>query len=93
MSTTCSEQTVRQFVADWVRAHAKKSLSGTVLDGSVHFVAAGIIDSMAFVRLLMDAESEFGLELDFSELDPAEFLTIDGFARSVMQCAGHGPNA
>ena len=90
MSTICSEESVRQFVQDWVSGHAKKVSSDGTIDRSANFVAAGIIDSMAFVRLLMDTESEYGLHLDFSELDPSEFLTIDGFTKSVMDCFQNG---
>jgi acyl carrier protein len=77
-------------VRSWVIDRAKNLSSTGEIDGTTNFVASGIIDSMSFVKLLMDTESEFGLELDFSELDPSEFLTIDGFANCVMQCRNNG---
>ena len=92
MSTTCSEESVRQFVQGWVSDHAKKVSSDGTIDTSANFVATGIIDSMAFVRLLMDTESEYGFQLDFSELDPSEFLSVDGFAKCVMDCFQNGPS-
>ena len=84
MSTTYSTESVRQFVHNWVCGHAKKAAADGRIDPSVNFVASGIIDSMAFVRLLMDTESEYGFQLDFSELDPSEFLSIDGFTKCVI---------
>lgn len=90
MSIALSEESVRQHVRSWVTGRAKNSSSAGEIDGATNFVASGIIDSMSFVKLLMETESEFGLELDFSELDPTEFLTIDGFANCVMQCRNNG---
>jgi acyl carrier protein len=82
VKAACSEESVRHFVRDWVAANAKAGHAP--IEATANFVAAGIIDSMTFVRLLMDTEREFQLELDFSERDPAEFLSIDGFAACVM---------
>lgn len=84
MSNIHSEETVRQFIQEKIASLAKSPLSKDEIDTSANFVASGIIDSMAFVRLLMDTESELEVELDFSELDPSEFLSIDGFAKQVM---------
>jgi acyl carrier protein len=79
-----SEASVRQFVRDWVSVHAKAAIGP--IDGTANFVATGIIDSMTFVKLLMDTEREYQLELDFSQRDPQEFLSIDGFAVCVANC-------
>jgi len=86
VSTSCSAESVLRFVQDWISGHAKKATHDSEIDSSANFVAAGIIDSMAFVRLLMDTENEYGLQLDFSELDPSEFLSIDGFTSCVVKC-------
>lgn len=85
MSVGCREETVRDYVRNWLMGQTK-SESDEPIDGATNFVASGIINSMTFVKLLMDTESEFEIDLDFSELDPNEFLTIDGFASCVVQC-------
>lgn len=87
MSITCSEEAVRSYVRSWVIDHAVKSLPARGIGNSDNFVASGIINSMVFVRLLMDTEEAFGLTLDLSEKDPSEFLSIDGFAKCVMECS------
>lgn len=37
----------------------------------------GILDSISFLEFMMKIESVFNIELDFSELDPSEFTSID----------------
>ncbi|MCG8587649.1 MAG: acyl carrier protein [Pirellulales bacterium] len=82
----CKEEAVRDFVRAWLDRNAKSGSTSEPLEGATNFVATGVINSMKFVNLLMDTENEFDIELDFSELNPSEFLTIDGFASCVISC-------
>ena len=41
--------------------------------------ATDILDSLHFLKLITMLEDEFGLDIDFSEYEPDEFKTIQGF--------------
>jgi acyl carrier protein len=43
----------------------------------------GILDSMSFLEFIVDIESTFNIELDFSELDPSEFTSIDNLIKLI----------
>jgi acyl carrier protein len=43
----------------------------------------GILDSMSFLEFIVDIESAFNIELDFSELDPSEFTSIDNIVKLI----------
>ncbi len=64
-------------------------LEAPELSDDLHFTGSGIFDSMDFFALITDAEEHFGMEIDFTEHDPAEFTTLGGFVRCIMASAGN----
>jgi acyl carrier protein len=44
---------------------------------------SGILDSMAFVELLLNLESEFGFQVDMENLDMESFRSISSIAELV----------
>ena len=46
-------------------------------------IADGMLDSLAFVQLLVALEEEFGIRFDISELELDDFSTVAGIARLV----------
>ena len=54
--------------------------TGTI-EENTNLVGTGIFDSLQFMDLLAALESKSGLEIDFSELDPAEFTTFGFLVR------------
>ena len=51
------------------------------VDDDFNLLQSGLIDSLAFLELVMTVEKEFDLEIDFSDLDPTEFTTLGGLVR------------
>ena len=43
----------------------------------------GILDSISFLEFMIEVESKFDLELDFSELDPTEFNSIEKLSKII----------
>ncbi len=43
----------------------------------------GIFDSLSFLEFMVDLESTFDVELDFSELDPSEFTSVENLAKLI----------
>jgi acyl carrier protein len=46
-------------------------------------IASGMLDSLAFVRLLVSLEEEFGLEVNLAEMDLDDFSSVSSVARLV----------
>ncbi len=46
-------------------------------------IAAGLLDSLAFVQLLVSLEEEFGLEVNLAEMELEDFSTVSSIARLV----------
>lgn len=43
----------------------------------------GIVDSISFMELIVSIEDEFDIELDFSDLEPSEFDTIENLSKII----------
>ena len=50
----------------------------------------GILDSLAFVELLLQLEREFGVTTSVDDLEADNFRTIDSIAAFVRSCGGAG---
>ena len=46
-------------------------------------ISGGLLDSLAFVQLLVSLEEEFGLEVDLAEMELEDFSTVSRIARLV----------
>ena len=53
------------------------------LDATESLLSQGILDSMSFLEFTVDIESAFNIELDFSELDPSEFTSIENIIKLI----------
>lgn len=47
------------------------------IDESKSLLEQGIYDSMAFIELIADVEEAFAIEIDFENLDAADFTSIN----------------
>jgi len=52
-------------------------------------IAGGLLDSLAFVQLLVSLEEEFGLEVNLAEMELEDFSTVTSIAR-LVSASGHG---
>jgi acyl carrier protein len=46
-------------------------------------IAGGMLDSLAFVQLLVSLENEFGVKMNLADLDLDDFSTVANIARLV----------
>lgn len=53
------------------------------VDVGTDVIATGMLDSLAFVRLLVSLEEEFGLEVNLAEMDLDDFNSVSSVARLV----------
>ena len=74
-----SEDAVRAFIRQKIReAAARKGVDFDSIGENENLFQAEVLDSLGFLELVGAVESQFDLEVDFSEMDPSEFTTIKG---------------
>jgi len=54
-------------------------------------IEGGLLDSLAFVQLLLALEEEFGVKVDLAELDLESFSTVSSIAQLVSSNGNGSP--
>lgn len=57
------------------------------VDVDTDVIAGGMLDSLAFVQLLLALEEEFGVKVDLSDLELDDFNSVASVARLVRESA------
>jgi acyl carrier protein len=79
---------VRDAVLRSLSSRLKKAgLSEDEIDGDASLIALGVIDSFSFVELLMDLQRDLSVEVDFMELSPDDFSSINGLVRVLSEAS------
>ncbi|MBF0198759.1 MAG: acyl carrier protein [Planctomycetes bacterium] len=55
------------------------------VDDHDNLIELGIMDSVGFLEFISELETELGISIDFSELDPSEFSTINGLEKHLSK--------
>lgn len=76
---------MQDFIFKTVQQILDDKASEALFDLDSNLIQEGILDSLGFINLLMTLESEFDLDIDFSELDPSEFTTIRGLLTHLVE--------
>jgi acyl carrier protein len=56
-----------------------------VADPTVDLLASGIIDSLAFVSLLLAIENQFGVSIDVNSLDLEDFQSVESITQFIRR--------
>ena len=84
-------EAVRRFVSDRVQAQAQQRKQHIdQLTDDLNLVETGLFDSLGFVELIATVEEEFGVEVDFGEMDPDTFTTLGGIVRCALSNSAPG---
>lgn len=79
---------IRQFLVVRLREIAAEKGFGDVQIGDgFHFFESGLLDSFGFIGLLTDAEDRFAVAVDFTELEPEAFSTLEGLTATLAAAA------
>jgi acyl carrier protein len=63
---------------------SRSNSAGANID-DINFVEAGAVDSLGFMKLIREIETQFDTEIDMSEADPEELATISGLVAAVVR--------
>jgi len=84
------ENTTKNKLIDLIQPKLKElGLTARDIDTKESLLNQGILDSMSFLEFIVDIESIFNIEFDFSELDPSEFTSIECLAALINDRNGN----
>lgn len=80
------EQDLVAQVLSWVKQNNRspEETDGEI-DKDTDLLAAGVLDSIAFIELITFIESETGYQIDIAEADPEDFATVAGLCRYAIK--------
>lgn len=58
------------------------------VEPDTNVIESGALDSVSFVKLLLELEESFGVSVDVAELDLADFQSVSSVARLVADRHG-----
>ena len=81
-----SEEELVGLALKWVEENNRnpEEASGGV-EGSTDLLATGVLDSIGFIELLTFLENEASCTIDLAELDPEDFVTVEGLCRQALK--------
>ena len=86
-----SREQILQFLTDKMRAAlAAQGQQPSDLPESFNFMDADLVDSLGFVRLIQELEQRFNIQLDLSNADPEQLVTLGALADTAAQSAAAG---
>jgi|AntRauTorckE6833_2_1112554.scaffolds.fasta_scaffold03892_1 acyl carrier protein len=61
----------------------KLGVSAGDIDKTESLLSQGIFDSMGFIEYIAEIEEAFDIEIDFEEMDAADFTSVEQLAKIV----------
>ncbi len=82
---------VRTAIVEALQPRLEMLEMGGDLADDFDFVAAGVVDSAAFVELIAELEGRFAVELDFEAVDLRDLNRVGGLAQALLDAGeDHG---
>lgn len=78
----------RVLPVDRIKAIFERRLGILVPAADADLFAAGTLDSLSFINLLLHLESEFGISIPLEKLDLEQFSTVNRIAVFVADAKG-----
>ncbi len=87
--TPLSSEKIRLYIIGCFRDQLDaKGINPSHLPDDFDLLTEGVIDSFGLLELVVGMEEEFGLDIDFEELDPEELTMIGPLSRFISEQSG-----
>ena len=85
--SSITEQKLIDLVIEWVKQNQRGAASSCEIEISddTDLLSSGLLDSFAFVELILYVESIDGCRVDLTDADPSEFTVIKGLCRIALR--------
>lgn len=81
-----SEAQLVDLVINWVRKnHRSGDGQNGALSADTDLIASGLLDSFAFIELMVFVESQNGCKIDLTDVDPQEFCVVKGLCKTILR--------
>jgi acyl carrier protein len=79
------------LIIQWVREHTlSDGFNDPHITEDTDLMASGLLDSFGFIDLLLFVESQTGLKVDLTDVDPSEFTVVKGLCNIALGSCHNG---
>ena len=80
-----NESELTAIIEAWVMTNSvAPTIARPVIGPDTDLIGSGLVDSLGLVDLLLHLETQSGHRVDLAEADPAQFGTVQGLCRLVL---------
>lgn len=84
--TAVTQQAVRAFILETLdEALRDARIDPASVGDDFDLLTSGVIDSLGVLELVEDVNAEFGIDIDFEELDPEGLTVLGSFSAFVAR--------
>lgn len=80
-----SENQLVDLVVEWVKKNRATRLPPFEITAETDLISSGMLDSFAFVDLIVYIESQSGCKVELTDADPADFCMVKGLCRIALK--------
>tara|TARA_B110000858_G_C17685939_1_gene418909 strand:+ start:505 stop:753 length:249 start_codon:yes stop_codon:yes gene_type:complete len=77
-----SKQNIKDLLFTFIKRKNKKI---KIFDVNTNFIENEIIDSIGFLELILYIEDHYKIEIDFGDLDPSEYTSINNLSNIIYK--------
>ena len=83
-----SDETALTAIMSLLQPHLQAAnIDPASLDAEASLIDLGVVDSFMLVDMLVELQERLGVEIDFMELTPDDFATINGLLRAAREAS------
>jgi acyl carrier protein len=79
-----TQEQLLQLLIDWIKTN-KRTSNHIEISPDTELLESGILDSFAFLDLILHVESKTGLQIDLADADPREFAIVRGLSNLALK--------
>lgn len=77
---------IREILLEIIYAHlANEGSVHEELTDDIDLLKSGLIDSISFMEIILQLESDYNIKLDISKIDNPEFTKISGLITAIIK--------
>jgi acyl carrier protein len=79
-----TQEQLLQVLIEWIKSN-KRTSNHAEISPDTELLESGILDSFAFLDLILYVESKTGLQIDLADADPREFAIVRGLSNLALK--------
>jgi len=79
-----TQEQLLQVLIEWIKSN-KRTSNHAEISPDTELLESGILDSFAFLDLILHVEGKTGLQIDLADADPREFAIVRGLSNLALK--------